>query len=139
MAEIKTRPTATDVDAFLGGVPDPGRRADAQAVRAMMARLSGEPARMWGPSIIGFGACHYKYASGHEGDMCRIGFSPRARELVLYLLCDAPRQQDLLGRLGKHRTGKSCLYIKRLADVDIAVLEALVAGALAYMDETYPR
>ena len=139
MAEVKTKPTEADVDAFLAGVPDEGRRADANKVRDMMERLSGEPARMWGPSIVGFGAYHYKYESGHEGDMCRIGFSPRARELVLYLLCGVDRQQSLLDRLGRHRTGKSCLYIKRLADVNEVVLEEMIAGALAHMREAYPQ
>ena len=139
MAETKTKPTGVAVDAFLDAVPDPGRREDAKKVRAMMERLSGEPAAMWGPSIIGFGSYHYKYESGHEGDMARIGFSPRARELVLYLLGDIPSHQALMDRLGKHKTGKCCLYIKRLSDVDETVLEELTAETLAYMDEKYPR
>ena len=135
MAELKTRPTGVSVDAFLDGVADPGRRADAHKVRALMERLSGEPATMWGPTIVGFGRYRYKYDSGHEGEMARIGFSPRAKELVFYLF---PRRQALMDRLGKYRTGKSCLYIKRLADVDEAVLEELVIEAIAYMDEKYP-
>jgi hypothetical protein len=135
MAELKTRPTGVSVDAFLDGVADPGRRADAHKVRALMERLSGEPAAMWGPTIVGFGRYQYKYDSGHAGEMARIGFSPRGRELVFYLF---PRPQPLMDRLGKHRTGKACLYIKRLADVDEAVLEALIVGALAYMAEKYP-
>ena len=135
MAELKTRPTGAAVDGFLDNVADPQRREDAKRVRAMMERLSGEPAAMWGPSIVGFGSYHYKYDSGHEGDMARIGFSPRAKELVLYLF---PRHQALMDRLGKYRTGKSCLYIKRLADVDQQVLEELVGEALAYMREKYP-
>jgi len=135
MAELKTRPTGVSVDAFLGGVADPGRRADAHKARALMERLSGEPAAMWGPSIVGFGSYRYKYDSGHEGEMARIGFSPRGRELVFYLF---PRPQALMDRLGKYRTGKACLYVKRLADVDEAVLEELIAGALAHMAEKYP-
>lgn len=138
MAELKTKPTGVAVDAFLDAVPDPQRREDARKVRAMMERLSGEPAAMWGPSIVGFGTYHYKYDSGHEGDMARIGFSPRARELVLYVLGCFPRNQTLMDRLGKHKTGKSCLYIKRLADVDLDVLEELVAESLDYMREKYP-
>ena len=139
MAELKTRPTGVAVDTFLEGVADPGRREDAKQVRAMMERLSGEPATMWGPSIVGFGTYHYKYDSGHEGDMARIGFSPRARELVLYLDDTGyQRHQALMDRLGKYKTGKSCLYIKRLSDVDEAVLEALIVEALAYMREKYP-
>ena len=139
MAELKTKPTGVAVDAFLDAVPDPQRREDAKKVRAMMERVSGEPAAMWGPSIVGFGTYHYKYDSGHEGDMARIGFSPRARELVLYLLGDIPSHQVLMDRLGKHKTGKCCLYIKRLSDVDETVLEELTAETLAYMDKKYPR
>jgi hypothetical protein len=138
MAENKTKPTGISVDAFLDGVADPQRRADAHKVRALMERLSGEPAAMWGPSIVGFGSYHYKYDSGREGDACRIGFSPRAKELVLYGLGVA-RQPALMERLGKHRTGKGCLYIKRLAEVDEGVLEELAADALADMNEKYPE
>jgi len=138
MAELKTKPTGAAVDAFLDSVADPQRRSDAHKVRAMMERLSGEPAAMWGPSIVGFGTYHYKYDSGHEGDMARIGFSPRAKELVLYLAVGFPRHQALMGRLGKYKTGKSCLYIKWLSDVDEAVLEELCVESLAYMREKYP-
>ena len=138
MAELKTKPNEVGVDAFLEAVPDPQRREDGRKVRAMMERLSGEPATMWGPSIVGFGRYHYKYDSGHEGDMARVGFSPRARELVLYVLGCSPRHQALMDRLGKYRTGKSCLYIKRLGDVDQRVLEELIVEALAYMREKYP-
>lgn len=139
MAEIKTKPTETSVDAFLDAVPDPQRRADGKAVRAMMERITGEPARMWGPSIVGFGSYHYKYDSGHEGEMCRLGFSPRKAELVLYVLTQSGSQDALLARLGKHRTGKSCLYIRRLDDVDEQVLEELTVNALDHMNEKYPR
>jgi hypothetical protein len=139
MAELKTKATEISVDEFLDAVPDPQRREDARKVRAMMERLSGEPAKMWGPSIVGFGRYHYKYDSGHEGDMARIGFSPRARELVLYIIGGFPRHQALMERLGKYRTGKSCLYIKRLSDVEESVLEALAAESLDYMREKYPE
>jgi hypothetical protein len=139
MADIKTRPTGVAVDEFIDKVLDPQRREDARKVRALMERLTGEPAAMWGPSIIGFGQYHYKYESGHEGDMARIGFSPRAREQVLYVTDGFPRHQALMDRLGKYRTGKCCLYIKKLSDVDEAVLEELVVESLAHMDEQYPR
>jgi hypothetical protein len=115
MAETKTRPTAVSVDDYLDAVPDEGRRADGRKVRDMMERISGYPATMWGPSIIGFGRYHYRYDSGHEGDAARIGFSPRTRELVFYLLGGFPHQQALLDQLGKHRTGKCCLYVNRIA------------------------
>lgn len=109
MAENKTKPTGASVEAFLDAVPDPPRREDARRICAMMERLSGEPPEMWGPSIVGFGRCRYRYDSGREGVMPRIGFSPRARELVLYVVDDFPRHQHLMDRLGKHKTGKVCL------------------------------
>jgi hypothetical protein len=139
MAETKTKPTQVSVDSFIDAVADPVRREDAKTIRTMMERITGEPARMWGPSIIGFGSYHYKYDSGHEGDACRLGFSPRKAELVLYVLTGAPEQQAQLARLGKHKTGKSCLYVKKLADVDMSVLEESTRSALAYMDAKYPR
>jgi hypothetical protein len=127
MAENKTRATAASVDDFLDALPDPQRRADAKALRALMERASGELAAMWGPSIVGFGHHHYVYESGREGDMCRTGFSPRARELTLY--GGFLRVPERLARLGKYRAGKGCLYIKRLADVDLDELEAMAAEA----------
>lgn len=140
MAGNKTKATEAGVDAFLDGVADPGRRADATALRAIMEQASGEPARMWGPGIVGFGAYRYKYDSGREGEMCRIGFSPRAKELVLYLKMDGrPWDQALMDRLGRHRSGKGCLYIKRLDDVDGEALAALIGQSLDYMRAHYPE
>lgn len=139
MAENKTKPTEASVDAFIETVPDPVRREDAKTIAALMARVTGEAPKMWGPSIIGYGSYHYRYDSGHEGEACRIGFSPRTAELVLYVLTGSPEQDALLARLGKHKTGKSCLYIKKLADVDMAVVEQLVRDGLASMDARYPR
>ena len=124
MAETKTRPTEVSVDAFLDGVAHPVRRADGKAVRVMMERVTGEPAVMWGPSIVGFGSYHYRYASGHEGDMCRVGFSPRSANLVLYV-GGFPDYEALLAKLGKHKRSKACLYVNKLADVDPAVLEEI--------------
>lgn len=139
MTANKTKPTAVRVDEFIAAVPDPTRREDARTLTALMQRLSGEAPIMWGSSIVGFGSYHYKYDSGREGDMARIGFSPRAKELVLYLVDGYEQRGDLLARLGRHRVGKSCLYIKKLADVDVAVLEELMTASLAYMDERFPR
>ena len=139
MAEIKTKATEVSVDDFIAGLENPQRREDAGTVRAMFERLTGEPAKMWGPSIIGFGSYHYKYESGHEGTMCRMGFSPRKAELVLYVLTGFAGQPELLARLGKHKTGKVCLYIKKLSDVDETVLEDIAARALAHMNEKYPE
>lgn len=125
MAEIKTRPTDVSVDAFLEGVAHPVRRADGGVVRAMMERVTGEPATIWGLSIIGFGRYHYRYASGHEGEMCRVGFSPRSANLALYV-GGFPEYEALLATLGKHKRSKACLYVNKLADVDLAVLEEIV-------------
>ncbi len=138
MAENKTKPTDMDVGAFIEAVPDPRLRADAKEVCAMMARLSGYPPVMWGPTIIGFGSYRYKYESGHGGEMARIGFAPR-KELVFYLIGGVSLRRDLLERLGKHRTGKCCLYIKSLDKVDRGVLEELIAEELAYMRDKYPE
>ena len=124
MAETKTKPTPVDVDAFIAAVEKPVRRADAKVVREMMERVTGEPATMWGPTIIGFGTYHYRYASGHEGDTCRVGFSPRSANLVLYV-GGFPGFDELLGKLGKHKRSKACLYLNRLADVDLGVLEEI--------------
>jgi hypothetical protein len=134
MAEIKTRPTDVSVDAFLDGVAHPVRRADGKALRAMMERVSGEPAVMWGPSIVGFGRYHYRYASGHEGEMCRVGFSPRAANLVLYV-GGFPDYEALLAKLGKHKRSKACLYINKLADVDPAVLEEITRRSYAASED----
>lgn len=134
--ENKTMETAADVAAYLDVVEPAERQADGRIVAALMARLSGEPPRLWGPNIIGFGRYHYCYGSGREGDMCRIGFALRKTELVFYLagLDDA----DVMAS-GKHRRGKGCLYVKRLADIDMAALEALIVQSLAHMDGLYPR
>lgn len=139
MAENKTQATSADVTAFIDGVADETQRADAHEIAAMMARLSGAPAKMWGPSIIGFGSYHYKYDSGREGDSLRIGFSPRKGQTVLYLIDGYAGKEAQLARLGKHKLGKSCLYIKRLSDVDVGVLEEMVVETLAYMAKTYPQ
>jgi hypothetical protein len=132
----KTVETNADVDTFLAGVEPPERRDDGRVVSALLSRITGEPPRLWGPTIIGFGSYRYKYDSGREGESCRIGLSPRKAELVFYLagLDDAD-----FAPLGKHRRGKGCLYVKRLSNVDMAVLERLIVKSLDYMDRTYPR
>lgn len=125
MAEAKTKPSIVNVDAFIAAVEKPVRREDAVVLREMMERVTGEPATMWGPSIIGFGSYHYQYASGHEGDTCRVGFSARSTNLVLYA-GSFPEYAALLERLGKHKAGKGCLYLNKLADVDLSVLEEII-------------
>lgn len=139
MAEAKTQPTQASVADFIDAVPDDTRREDARAVVAMMQHATGAPPVLWGPSIIGFGSYRYRYESGREGEMCRIGFSPRKAELVFYLLSGDDDEAALLGRLGKHRVGKGCLYVKRLADIDRNVLETMITRRVAIMDARYPR
>jgi hypothetical protein len=138
MAEMKTRPSHTPVEAFLDGVESAERRADARAIVASTRRISGLEPRMWGPSIIGFGSYHYRYESGREGDMCRLGLSPRKASLVLYLAGGHSRHEAILSRLGKFSTGKGCLYLKRLSDVDGAVLDELLAASWAHSLSAYP-
>ena len=130
MAEIKTKPTEASVDAFLENIQHPVRRADGKALRAMMERITGEPAIMWGPSIVGFGSYHYRYDSGHEADMCRVAFSPRSANLVLYV-GGFPEYEKLLAKLGKHKSSKACLYLNKLADVDEGVLDEIVRRTYA--------
>jgi Domain of unknown function (DU1801) len=134
----KTVETNARVDDFLVRVETPEQRGDAAVLTAMLTRLSGEPARMWGPSIIGFGAYHYTYESGRTGSACRIGFSPRRGKTVIYLVDGFERRDQLLSALGKHKTGKACLYITRLSDVDMAVLEQLCAASLEHVNARYP-
>lgn len=138
MAENKTKPTDVSVDAFIDSVTNLGGQADARVVLDMMARVTGEPPRMWGPSIIGFGSYHYRYDSGREGEWCRIGFSPRAANIVLYIMPGFAEESARLATLGKHKIGKSCLYVNRLTDVDLTVLEGMVRDAWEWMNARYP-
>ena len=131
MAENKTKPTALSVAAFLAALDDETKRADAKTLVKMMQVATGEKPKMWGPSIIGFGTYHYVYESGREGDMPIAGFSPRKAATVLYSLIGYPGADALLAKLGKHTTGKGCLYIKKLADVDLKVLDALLTNSVA--------
>lgn len=129
MAELKTRPTGEDVEAFLAGVADEQKRRDCYTVLELMKKATGSEPRMWGPSIVGFGSYHYEYASGREGDGMLTGFSPRKQNLTLYLMAGFDGSEEL-ARLGKHTTGKSCLYIKRLDDVHLPTLEKLIRGSV---------
>ncbi|MFN7115701.1 MAG: DUF1801 domain-containing protein [Saprospiraceae bacterium] len=132
MAELKTKPNDLNVNAFLDAIADEKRRADCYKMVEIMEEVIQEAPRMWGPSIVGFGEYHYKYASGREGDWFITGFAPRKNDLTLYIMGGLKRQQALLEQLGKHKTGKSCLYIKKLDDVNIEVLkQMLVQGAEA--------
>jgi hypothetical protein len=136
MAEMKTTKSTASVADFLASVADPARRADAEAVCALMAEVTGEPPTMWGSSIVGFGTYHYRYATGREGDWPAVGLSPRKQALTIYISAGFDRYEELLGRLGPHSTGKSCLYLKRLADVDQEALRGLVDGGFRQLHGT---
>ena len=132
MAEPKTKENDASVDAFLGSVQDERKREDSKRLRKLFEEITGDPAKMWGSSIVGFGTYHYKYESGREGDWMVAGFSPRKDSLTLYLMdsYDFSGHKELLEKLGKHKTGKSCLYIKSLADVDEKVLKELITKSV---------
>ena len=134
MSEPKTQPTKTTLAAFLAAIDDPDRRADCAAVAKLMQKISGEKAVIWGTSIVGFGRYRYRYASGQEGDWPVVGFSPRKNDLTLYLMRGFDGEEALLAQLGKHKIGKSCLYLKSLKGIDTAVLEQLVERAVAAME-----
>ena len=138
MADSKTRPTAASVADFIRAVPDAAKRADAEALVGLMRRVTGEEPCLWGPSIIGFGRYRYVYDSGRAGEAPLTGFSPRKAATVLYVMTGFGGAEPLLDRLGRHSLGKSCLYVKRLADLDMAVLEALVTRSVAAMRARYP-
>lgn len=126
MAEPKTKPTKASVKEFLNQIPDKERRDDCFTVAKIMEEITGDKPKMWGPSIVGFGAYHYKYASGREGDWPVAAFSPRKRDLTLYLTPGFDKQTELMQKLGSHGTGKSCLYIKRLSDIHVPTLKKLI-------------
>ena len=131
MAENKTKQTAVSVASFIGALTDETKRADAHSLVKLMQNSTGEEPKMWGPSIIGFGSYHYTYDSGREGDMPIVGFSPRKPATVLYGMRGASNAEALLARLGKHTTGKGCVYIKKLSDVDLKVLKELIVKSVA--------
>lgn len=137
MAELKTRPTHASVTEFLAAIDDPQQRKDAKKVAAMMRRATGKRAKMWGASIVGYGSYHYTYASGREGDFMITGFSPRKQALTVYIMPGFSGFSRLTEKLGKYKTGKSCLYIKRLADVDEKTLEKLIVDSVREMRKRY--
>ena len=133
----KTQQTEASVELFLAAIEPETRQADARAICDLMAKVSGQPAKMWGPAIVGFGSYHYRYDSGREGEAPRIGFSPRKAALTLYIM-SGHQDAALMARLGRYKTGKACLYLNKLSDVDQGALEQVIAGGLAHMDKTYP-
>lgn len=137
MAENKTKETNESVTDFLNAVPDEKKRADAFRIVEFYRQQTGFEPKMWGPSIIGFGTCHYKYASGHEGDMPLAGFSPRKDSIVLYV-GEYPGREKMLEKLGKYKIGKVCVYVKRFDDIDHEILAKMVADDMNYTKKKYP-
>ena len=137
MAENKTKPNKMSVTAFINGIEDEQRRRDVKKVAAMMREATGSRARMWGANMVGYGQYHYKYDSGREGDFMVTGFSPRKQALTLYVIPGFRHFEALMRKLGKYKTGKSCLYIKRLTDVDEKVLKQLIVASVKYMRKNY--
>jgi hypothetical protein len=133
IAAIKTRKTGGDVQTFLKSVSDRKRKDDTLQVLALMKKLTGCEPAMWGPSIVGFGDFRYRYANGTENDWFLTGFSPRKQSLTLYIMTGFAKYEEILENLGKYKTGKSCLYIKKLEDVDLAVLEQLISASIAHL------
>lgn len=138
MAELKTTPNAQNVEQFLHTIADDKKRQDSLAILELMKQVTGWEPQMWGDSIVGFGRYHYRYASGREGDWFLTGFSPRKQALTLYIMAGFGRYDSLLGKLGKFKTGQSCLYVKRLEDIDWPTLTELIAESVAEMKRNNP-
>ena len=138
MAATKTKPTGASVADYLASRASAEQMADCKAIMAMCKRVTKAQPRMWGPSIVGYGSFTYTYASGHSGETALAAFAVRGKDLVVYVTAESPTQAALLAKLGKHKMGKSCLYFRRLADIDAKVLEALIAGSVADTRERYP-
>lgn len=134
----KTLPTAVSVDEFIDAVEPEAKRADARVLKTLMSELTGHEPTMWGPSMVGFGEYAYRYDSGHSGTSFRMGFSPRRAALTIYCIPGYEHVPEIMARLGRHTTGKSCLYVKKLADIDPAVLEELLRHGWAEMARRYP-
>lgn len=137
-AAPKTTPTEVNVADYITAIADPVKQADSMQLVNLFEDLTGHPAKMWGPSIIGFGSYHYRYASGHEGDAPLLGFSPRAAAITVYLAAGVEDREPLFAQLGKHKLGKGCLYIKRLSDVNLETLEEILVNNIKFLTEAYP-
>ena len=133
MAELKTKKTKASVDKFLNSIKDEKKREDSYTILKLMKQITKEEPIMWGTSMVGFGSYHYKYASGREGDWFLSGFSPRKQNLTLYIMSGFSKNQNLLKKLGKHKTGKGCLYINKIEDIDIKVLKELIKQSVSYL------
>ncbi|UPK46383.1 MULTISPECIES: DUF1801 domain-containing protein [Paenibacillus] len=138
MYKLKTKETDNSVIEFIESVDSPKKREDAYQLLDIFTETTGCTAKMWGPSIIGFGAYHYKYESGHEGDAPLVGFSPRKAKISLYFATGDTERENLLKDFGKHTTGKACVYINKVADINLDVLQALINQSIRFLKETYP-
>ena len=136
MSAPKTKPTEVSAESHIAAIANEEQRNDAQSLVVLMRKVTKQEPRMWGPSIVGFGSYHYKYASGYEGDSALTGFAARGRELVVYIAPGFEGRDDLLAKLGEHKTGKVCVYIRRLANTDLNVLEKLVARSVPRHEES---
>ena len=139
MAELKTKENNASVKEFINSIEDETKRKDCFAIAEIMKKESKAEAKMWGASIVGFGSYHYKYASGHEGDMCGVGFSPRKQNISLYLCGALSEQKSLLEKLGKHKTGVGCLYIKTMSDIDPKILAQIIKQSIVTLKKRYPQ
>jgi hypothetical protein len=137
MAENKTKPTEVSVESYLSAIEDETRRKDCEDLVSMMTRITNFKPVMWGTSLVGFGSYHYKYDSGHEGDSFLVGFSSRKSDISIYIMGTCPGLDELLAKLGKHKMGKGCLYVRKLSDVDLNVLEQIIAGSFAERKRHY--
>jgi len=136
MAELKTKPNDQNVERFLNGITDEKKRQDCFTILELMKQITQTEPKMWGSSMVGFGSYHYKYESGREGDSFLTGFSPRKQNLTLYIMAGFDQYEELLKTLGKHKTGKSCLYIKRIEDIDLSTLKKLIEQSVKHMTRT---
>lgn len=139
MYKLKTKENDHSVIEFIENIENTKKREDAYQLLDIFTETTGYPAKMWGTSIIGFGSYHYKYKSGHEGDAPFVGFSPRKAKISLYLATGEPKREELLNQLGKHTTGKACVYVNKLSDIDVTILKSLIDQSVNFLKVTYPN
>lgn len=137
MAELKTKQNDASIEAYLNAIDDPQRKMDCQKIHQMMQKVTGHEGSMWGDSIVGYGSYHYKYESGREGDWMQVGFSNRKQSISLYIMSGFGKYEKMLAKLGKHKTGKSCLYINKLDDIDENILEEMIKTSVAFIQQKY--
>ncbi|MEX0722367.1 MAG: DUF1801 domain-containing protein [Gracilimonas sp.] len=139
MAELKTKKNDASIEAYLRAIDDPQRKKDCRKIHEMMQEVTGHEGSMWGESIVGYGSYHYKYESGREGDWMQVGFSNRKQSISVYIMSGFSKYDALLSKLGKHKTGKSCLYINKLEDIDEQILEEMIGTSVEYIQQKYGK